>query len=210
MARRKWTPEEDEILRSMYPVYYANEIVGHLDRSVSAIHGRAKVLGIECTPMKIERSGRKGAMSERSVQTRFKKGMTSVNKGKHVAPDVYAKMQPTMFRKGNTPANHREVGEERVNVDGYVEVKVAEPRTWKLKHRVIWEAANGAIPKGYNIQFRNGNRQDVRLENLYMISQAEQMRTENGLIAKYPKELADVIRLKGALKRKIKNVRNGR
>ena len=210
MAGRKWTPEEDDILRRMYPVYYANEIVGHLDRSVSAIHGRAKVLNIECTPEKIERSGRKGSMSESSVQTRFKKGSTPSNKGIPMSAEHYAKAAPTMFKKGNVPHNKKPVGTERLTRDGYVEVKVAEPRTWKLKHRVIWEAANGAIPKGCNIQFRNGDKKDIRLENLYMITQAEQLRTENSVIAKYPKELADVIRLKGALKRKLKNLRNGR
>ena len=36
-----------------------------------------------------------------------------------------------------------------------------------------------------------------------MISKAEQMRNENSLIAKYPKELQDVIRLKGVVNRQI-------
>ena len=48
-------------------------------------------------------------------------------------------MKRTMFKKGNKPLNHREVGSERINVDGYVEIKVAEPATWKLKQRVVYE-----------------------------------------------------------------------
>ena len=80
---------------------------------------------------------------------------------------------------------------------------------------MVWEEANGPIPPGYNIQFRNKNRQDLRLENLYLISRAEQMGTENSIHARYPEELKKVIRLKGAIKRQItehykRNNRNGK
>lgn len=108
-----------------------------------------------------------------------------------------------MFKKGNVPHNHREVGSERINVDGYIEVKVAEPGKWMVKHRIIWEQHNGPIPPGYNVQFKNHNPLDCRIDNLYLISKSEQMRTENSLIARYPKELQDVIRLKGAVNRQI-------
>lgn len=57
------------------------------------------------------------------------------------------------FKAGHTPGNHRPVGSERVNVDGYVEVKVAEPSTWRLKHRVVWEREHGPIPPGHVIWF---------------------------------------------------------
>ena len=33
----------------------------------------------------------------------------------------------TWFKKGHIPANYRPVGSERVNADGYIEVKVADP-----------------------------------------------------------------------------------
>ena len=108
-----------------------------------------------------------------------------------------------MFKKGHISENKREVGAERVNVYGYIEIKVAEPNVWRLKHRIVWEQHNGAIPPGYNVQFKNHNTQDCRIENLYLISKAEQMRNENSLIAKYPKELQDVIRLKGVVNRQI-------
>lgn len=58
-------------------------------------------------------------------------------------PEVYAKVHPTMFGPGNRPANWKPVGSERVNIYGYVEVKVKEPRTWRVKARVLWEQATG-------------------------------------------------------------------
>ena len=47
----------------------------------------------------------------------------------------------------------------------------------------------GPIPEGSNVQFRNENRQDIRIENLYLISRAEQMKGENSLCARYPEGL---------------------
>lgn len=160
-------------------------------------------LGLHAPKEKILRAARMTANHPNSIAARFKKGHVSHNRGQKVSPDVYAKMQPTMFKPGHTPVNHREVGSERINVDGYIEIKVAEPNKWRCKHRVIWEQHNGKIPAGFNVQFKNHNPLDCRIENLYLISKAEQMRTENSYIARYPKDLQDVIRLKGAINRQI-------
>lgn len=55
----------------------------------------------------------------------------------------------------------------------YVIVKVSENGlshgvigTWKRKTRLVWEAANGPIPAGYNVLCLNGNNLDCSLENL--------------------------------------------
>lgn len=39
--------------------------------------------------------------------------------------------------------------------------------------RVIYEEANGQLPKGYVVTFKNGDRQDLRLENLQAMSKSE-------------------------------------
>ena len=209
--RGKWTQEEIDILSRLYPNHYAREIAGILGRGISSIHCKARALGIESSREKNQRAGYEVSKSPASISSRFPKGHTPVNKGKRVSPDTYAKCQPTMFKKGHTPVNHREVGSERINVDGYIEIKVAEPNRWRLKHRVIWEQVNGAIPKGFNVQFKNHNRQDCRIENLYLISQAEQMAKENSFWAKYPKEIQEIIHLKGLVNRAIHKVeKNGK
>ena len=41
----------------------------------------------------------------------FEPGHIPANKGKKMSAEVYAKAAPTMFKKGNVPANHMEVGE---------------------------------------------------------------------------------------------------
>lgn len=203
MKRTMWTQEERNTLVRLYPTHFAKEIAEILGKSKSSVYGMVLKLGLHAPKEKIARAARITASHPNSIAARFKKGHVSQNKGQKLPPEVYAKVQPTMFKKGHTPANHRPVGSERVNVDGYIEVKVAEPRTWKAKHRVIWEQNNGAIPKGYKVQFKNKNPLDCRIENLYLISNADQMKFENSYIARYPKELQDVIRLKGAINRQI-------
>ena len=207
----KWKQQEIDTLTRMYPNHYAREIADILGRGLSSIHCKASSLGLESSLEKIQRVGYETSKKPSSIATRFQNGSVPLNKGKKVSPEVYSKIQPTMFKKGRTPVNHRDVGAERVNVYGYIEIKVAEPNSWRLKHRVIWEQVNGAIPKGFNVQFKNHNPLDCRIENLYLISKAEQMAKENSFYAKYPKDIQEIIRLKGVVNRAIhKAEKNGK
>lgn len=98
---------------------------------------------------------------------RFQKGQEPPNKGKKgICADG---CERTWFQKGHIPANYRPVGSERVNADGYIEVKVADPNKWKLKHRVVWESVNGKIPKGYIIIFRDNDKSNTDIDNLLLI-----------------------------------------
>lgn len=105
---------------------------------------------------------------------RFEKGLIPHNKGQKgaCAPGC----EKSWFQKGNVPAKHRPVGSERISKDGYVEIKVSEPGRWRLKHRVIWEAANGRIPQGKCLIFLNRDKTDVRIENLILIDRKVHVR----------------------------------
>lgn len=205
MVKRIWTKEEINILLRDYedPNIFTADIAKRLNRTLSQVYQKSRAMGLKAPLERNRLAGHIASQSPKSIASRFQKGHTSVNKGKRISPVTYAKCQPTMFKKGHCPVNHREVGSERINVDGYIETKVAEPNVWRLKHRIIWEQHNGVIPAGYNVQFKNHNTQDCRIENLYIISKAEQMRTENSLVARYPKEVQEVIRLKGVVNRVI-------
>ena len=202
MARRLWTEEEKRIVAEMYPEHLASEIAELLGRTVVQVRDCAYRMGVRSSYEKIVRTGLMGVDHPKAVAGRFKKGHVPSNKGKKMPAEIYAKCSATMFKKGDMPHTYRPVGSERVNVDGYVEVKVADPNKWKLKHRVIWEEAHGPIPKGHNVQFRDGNGQNLSLDNLYLISRADQMRNENHM-SRYPQEVREVIHLKAAIKRKI-------
>jgi hypothetical protein len=66
-----------------------------------------------------------------------------------------------------------QVGSEWISNDGYVYVKVSSTGTWSMKHRLIWEQANGPIPKDKSIIFLDNNKQNYNLENLALVDKAE-------------------------------------
>jgi hypothetical protein len=94
-------------------------------------------------------------------------------KGNIPHPDAHPKgANKTSFKKGQMPHNWKPVGSERISKDGYVEIKIKEPRTWKLKHHITWEAKRGKIKNGHIIIFLDGNKTNCGIDNLYEISRA--------------------------------------
>lgn len=114
------------------------------------------------------------------------------------------------FKKGKQPVNHKPVGSERLNVDGYIEVKTEEPSIWKLKHRVIWEESNGPIPIGHKIVFHDGDKLNCCIENLRILSNAELGLCNRAYkIGKQPTEIRDSIMLISKIEMKSKDLAKG-
>ena len=68
-------------------------------------------------------------------------------------------------------------------------------------HLIVWEAANGPLPEGHAVAFVNGDKSDIRFENLVLVSRADLMRRNT--LHRLPKELAHAYQLIGAVNRKI-------
>jgi hypothetical protein len=128
-----------------------------------------KRFGLSMTANQIGRTLKRFNLSN-GRDCRFRHGHIPFNKGKK---KWWTGGEETQFKPGNIPWNHRPVGSKRINVDGYVEVKIAEPNKWKSKHVLVWEAATGKVPKGNAIIFADGNRLNLKLKNLLMVSRAE-------------------------------------
>jgi len=101
---------------------------------------------------------------------RFKKGQKVWNKG---MKGLNIGGKETQFKKGQIPINYRKVGSERINVDGYTEIKVADPNRWRAKHVVVWESKNGLVPKGHVILFGDRNKLNVDIDNLILVSRKQ-------------------------------------
>lgn len=99
----------------------------------------------------------------------------------------------TQFKKGRVAVNARPVGSERVNVDGYIEIKVAEPNVWEAKHRVIYEQAYGPIQPGFNIRFKDGDKTNLSLDNLFSVSNSTSMYMTHNGYADMPPELKETV-----------------
>lgn len=191
---RLWNPQRKQKLIQLYADNTNKEIAELIGVSESAVSAKAFML-------KLRKS--ESFMVEHSSKGYFKKGSSPPNKGKKMSAYMYERCKATMFKKGDLPSNYKPVGYERVNVDGYIEVKVADPNVFKLKHRVEWEKVNGAIPEGYNLKFKDGNRLNTSPDNMMLISKQDNMNANT--IHRYSPELKNAIRNIGKLNRTINN-----
>lgn len=199
---------KEEIMRFIedYPHYTAQELSHKFNLKVITIRNYAFKLKLKKSKEFIAKQGHILANSQSGIATRFKPGHVPANKGKKMSEQQYIISQKTMFKPGDKPANALPVGSERITKDGYIEVRTDCPgyRKWKLKHRIIWEQVNGKIPNGYNVQFKDGNRKNCDINNLYLISRKEQLQTQNSMYCKYPVEIQLAIKARGALSRQIR------
>ncbi|MEG2412592.1 MAG: HNH endonuclease signature motif containing protein [Clostridium sp.] len=102
---------------------------------------------------------------------RFTKGHVPANKG--IKGVIYEGSKKTWFKKGSTPVNHRSLGSERVTVDGYTEIKVAEPNKWRLKHQILHEECVGPIPRNHAVIFGDGDKSNFDISNLILVSRQQ-------------------------------------
>lgn len=107
---------------------------------------------------------------------RFEKGHTPPNKGQkgYAAPGS----EKGWFKKGNQPWDTLPVGSIVTKADGYLWKKIDDKPdggrfNWKQLHLLIWEEANGSVPKGHVVIFKDGDRQNCTLENLALVTLAE-------------------------------------
>lgn len=155
----RWSEEEKEYLKSIAEGRHYKEIIDLMNKKFERTFTINMI---------------KGAIGRYKLNTgfngRFKKGNIPHNKGLSMC---YPGCERTWFKKGNLPLNHKKVGSERVDRDGYTLIKVAEPNQWKLKHRVIWEQVNGPIPKGYSLIFADQDKTNFSIDNLILVSRKE-------------------------------------
>lgn len=97
------------------------------------------------------------------------------NKGKKLPPHVYEKAKATMFKKGNRPHNAVPIGTEVIRDDGYHQTKIAEPNVWMLTHILIWQQANGDVPEGCLVSFKDGNPDHISIDNLFLETRQEHL-----------------------------------
>lgn len=177
MVGHKYSQEEHDFLKEFIPGHTYKEIVAEYNKRF-------------CEPITETRV--KGYMANHKINNgltgRFKKGHIPANKGTH--PPTVGRMAETQFKSGHLPHNTKPIGYERITKDGYIEVKLkmrpsAHEKNFKLKHRLIWEEAHGPIPKGYKVIFLDGNKKNIDLNNLALVSPQEEIELmRRGLFSK--------------------------
>ena len=168
---RKFTAEQEEWL------------VAHNHMSASEMSkGINDEFSLSTSPDEIK-GWRARTKNPRPTPSRFQKGHTPFSKGKkwdeYMSPESQARSRMTTFKKGDTPHNTQPLGSISIMV-GYWVMKVShtgnQHQKWKFLHRLLWEKEKGPIPKGMNVVFRNGDRNDIRMENLMLMDRKEMAR----------------------------------
>ena len=168
---RKFTVEQEEWL------------LAHNHMSASEIsRGINKEFSLSTSPDEIK-AWRARTKNPRTTPSRFQKGHIPFSKGKkwdeYMSPESQARSRMTTFRKGDVPHNVQPLGSISI-MSGYWVMKVTnvgnQHQKWKFLHRLLWEKENGPIPKGMNVVFRYGDRNDIRMENLMLMNNKEMAR----------------------------------
>lgn len=208
--RRRWTEEEIQRLRQMYPDHRAEDIAKAFGKSPAAIWGMAQSLGLRKSIDYLEspKSGRMLRGGTKGKDTRFRPGHSSWNKGTRFVAG--GRSAETRFAPGQAPHNTREIGSYRIRSDGYLEMKYSNEAggpsaRWRTVHRMVWEREHGPTPAGCIVVFRPGTftteLHKITLDRLELVTRQELMKRNT--IHKLPEELVSVIRLRGSVTRQI-------
>jgi hypothetical protein len=211
--RRYWTEAEIELLRELYPRTPMKEMCERSDCKPFRIYSKAEDLGLRRDQAYIEAQLRElgERLSGMNIGTRFKKGNVPWSKGLSI-PTV-GRMAETQFKKGQVSRRWDpeiySVGALRINSDGYLEIKLRPGcRSWYGMARFVWETERGPIPPDFVVRVINGDPDDTRIENLHLVSRRALMLANT--IHNYPKEIAQLTQLRGALTRKINRLEKAR
>lgn len=208
MSRKVWSPSETDLLRRSYPHFKTSDLAEVFSCSVSQIYTKAALLGL-CKSAAYHDSSSSGRIKSGSnvgLNGRFKPGIRPWNKGmKGLDIGGHETRFKPGHRVGRAAELYQPIGTERISKDGYLQRKVNDDmplqKRWRAVHLLVWEAEHGPLPAGYAVVFRDGDKRNISLENLEMISRAELMRRNT--VHNLPPEIKAVVDLKRHITRKI-------
>lgn len=186
-----WSEADKAKVAREFPHRYASDIGAEIGRSASAVRVQAWLMGVK--PV--------------SPRNKSVTGIVPWNKGKRYKIVNTENMgMPQNLR----PADSLPVGTEKVQRGNYISVKftddpaIPHKKRWKLKHYLIWEAANGPVPDSKKLTFADGNNRNFALENIVLTdSAAVAKRVATQHHANTPPELHGLMAMVGKFKKRI-------
>lgn len=218
-GKKQWTSEEYWKYQKRYPrgmyEFVRDSSWGVSSKAMAAMVNEKFGTSFTATMMKQFRQ-RHGIKS--GVTGWYQKGHPPGTKGKTQweickgDPDKLARIKATQYKKGDRPVNEMQVGAIVRNTDGYLLKKISMQGgiwdRWKPLHRLVWEEANGPIPEGYVVTFRDNDRMNCSLDNLMLITRGENAAMNRMHLKFSNPEATDaglsVVRLNNAVKKKRK------
>jgi len=207
--RAVWTDDMLALMRVRYPNERTAVIAADLCLAANQVYAQASRMGLKKSEL-FHASSQSGRLGHgQGASTRFQKGHQTWNKGTHFTAG--GRSAETRFKRGHKLNEEAPLGALRISKDGYLERKTSmtinpPTRRWVGVHRLVWIAAHGPILPKHVIAFKKGMRtnveEEITLDRIEMISMVENSR-RNSYHNNYPKEVAQLIQLRGAIKRKI-------
>lgn len=202
MIKRPWSDSEKALLRAKYPDTSTTELAREMGRTIGQLHQAATRFGLKKSaaymagPHAFLLRRENGAGSEH----RFKAGIPPWNKGLKGVNGH----SDSCFKPGHRPQSWRPIGSERT-MKGYLQQKVTDTgekhKDWVGAHVQAWTEANGPVPDGHVVAFKDGDKQKREIENLEVLTRRELL--ERNSVQRFPEELRELIHLKGVLTRRI-------
>jgi len=196
--KHRWTESELQIMRDRYPDIPTANLANEMGISINSMNNCAYIHGIKKSHAYLSAVSRE---KNHGVKTQFKPGQTPFNKGIK-GWKAGGRSAETQFKPGQSVANHRPVGSTRITVDGYIEIKIEEPRKWAQMHRVVWKENHGSYPPaGMALVFKDGNKQNCTIGNLEVITRSALMLRNS--YHQYGTEISALVQLRGVVSRQI-------
>lgn len=118
-----------------------------------------------------------GAIKATCLRNGFKTGRTGqLEKGNapwNEGKTGYMSANATSFKKGQRIHNQKPIGWMRITRDGYIEMKVSEPKEFRYLHHIVYESEFGSIPSGHVVIFKDSNTTNIHPDNLALLSRRE-------------------------------------
>jgi len=165
----RWTPEMIEFVRQAVKDMTLRETAEQLSLAY----------GITVTLDQV-----KGVTSRHGIKTgrtgRFEPGHITWNAGMK-GWKAGGRSEETRFKPGYLNGRAAErlkpLGHERITKDGIRQRKVRmdgpSQYRWQSVHSLVWEEHNGPIPPGHVVIFIDGDRENIHIDNLALVSRGE-------------------------------------
>lgn len=163
-ALRLFTIEQEKFIKANAEGLYNDELANLVNKEFNLNVSRKQIA-----------TWKKNHNVSSGLSARFTKGHKAWNKG---MKGLNLGGEKGWFKKGQEPQNYRPVGSERTcSKDGYIIMKVQDEGSyqerWRHKHVVIWEKEHGKVPENHVIVFLDTNKENVKLDNLELLTRGE-------------------------------------
>jgi len=186
VRRRPWSPDDLEILKKHCDLETNAELAARLGRTVQAIKTKLNETrfrngapeGIATPPpfWSAEESRQLlelySTLPALEVAKRLHRSTGSIRERLKTIRVQQSKRGLHVRKKFTHPVGHRAWDTHGTM---WQKVSLTGPRhqRWRHAHEMIWEEANGPIPDGYVVVFKNNDRSIVALDNLELITLSE-------------------------------------